>query len=84
MQVRYLWAVEGYRRDVDVIDQHLLTALWFTRAQGHLFPHVIFPHRFGRLSGPSPSPLCVRVGMWASSRARERVCTYVCHARTPD
>ena len=52
MQVRYLWAVEGYRRDVDVIDQHLLTALWFTRAQGDLFPHVVFPHRFGRLSGP--------------------------------
>ena len=80
MQVRYLWAVEGYRRDVDVIDQHLLTALWFTRAQGHLFPHVIFPHRFGRLSGPSPSPLCVRVGMWASSRARAGV--YVRVSRT--
>ena len=48
--VRYVWAVEGHRTDVAVIDQNLLTAVWFTRMQGHHFTDVDFPHRDGRLS----------------------------------
>lgn len=44
--VRYLWAVEARRRDVTVIDQHLLTAVWFTRT--HVLDGVVFPHRYGR------------------------------------
>ncbi len=47
---RYLWAVESRRSDVAVIDQNLLTAVWFTRAQGHLFQGLVFPHRYGMLS----------------------------------
>jgi len=55
-QVRYLWAVEGERRDVAVIDQNLLTAVWFTRMQGHLFADVVFPHVHGRLSVSKRTP----------------------------
>ena len=47
---RYLWAVESRRSDVAVIDQNLLTAVWFTRAQGHLFQGLVFPHRYRKLS----------------------------------
>ena len=33
--LRFLWAVEGRRQDLAIIDQHLLTAVWFTRTQVH-------------------------------------------------
>lgn len=55
-QVRYVWAVEHRRRDVAVIDQNLLTAVWFTRMQGHHFTDIVFPHRTGRLSASRRTP----------------------------
>lgn len=50
--MRFVQAVEGYRRDVLVLDQNLMSTEWFKEKHVHHFPNVTFP---GTLLWPSRS-----------------------------
>ncbi len=42
-QVRFVQAVEGYRPDVLVLDQNIMSTEWFKSKHSHHFPNVTFP-----------------------------------------
>jgi hypothetical protein len=48
--VRFVQAVEGYRPDVLVLDQNIMSTEWFKGKHAHHFPNVTFP---GALFWPS-------------------------------
>jgi hypothetical protein len=49
-QVRFVQTLEGYRPDVLVLDQNLMSTEWFKEKHLHHFPNVTFP---GKLLWPS-------------------------------
>jgi len=51
-QVRFVQAMDAYRRDVLVLDQNLISTEWFLEKHSHHFPNVTFP---GKLLWPSRS-----------------------------